>query len=192
MKQKERSFSCSHILIPLLFTLDTEEIHHHIFIKYYLQFIYLSFEHNHIIISQYIIIKQNYHIIIIISVYHHIIFKQNHHIIIIISVYHHIIFKQNHHIIIIKQNHHIIFKQNHHIIIIKQNHHIIFKQNHHIIIIKQNHHYHTNIIIISYKIITGEIILNYRRIIKNKLSLIIGSKTHPDPLCTNQFPIRNC
>ena len=157
MKQKERSFSCSHILIPLLFTLYTEEIHHHIFIKYYLQFIYLSFEHNHIIISQYIIIKQNYHIIIIISVYHH-----------------------------------IIFKQNHHIIIIKQNHHIIFKQNHHIIIIKQNHYYHTNIIIISYKIITGEIILNYRRIIKNKLSLIIGSKTHPDPLCTNQFPIRNC
>ena len=45
--------------------------------------------HVNIIISQYIIIKQN----------HHIIFKQNH---------------QNHHIIIssLKQNHHIIFKQN--------------------------------------------------------------------------------
>ena len=162
MKQKERSFSCSYILIPLLFTLYTVEIHHHIFIKYYLQFIYLSFEHNHIIISQYIIISE----------------------------YHHLIIKQNHHIIIIKQNHHIIFKQNHHIIIIKQNHYIIFKQNHHIIIIKPNHH--TNIIIISYKIITGEIILNYRRIIKKKLSLIIGSKTHPAPLCTNQFSIKNC
>ena len=151
MKQKERSFSFSYILIPLLFTLYTAEIHHHNFIKYYLQFIDLSFEHNHIIISQ---------------CYHHII---------IISVYHHIIFKQNHHIIIIKQNHH-----------------IIFKQNHHIIIIKQNHHYHTNIIITSYKIITGEIILNYRRIMKNKLSLIIGSKTHPAPLCTNQLSIKNC
>ena len=39
----------------------------------------------------------------------------------------------------------------------------------------------------SNKIITGEIIL-----IKKKLSLIIGSKTHPAPLCTNQFSIKNC
>ena len=153
MKQKERSFSCSYILIPLLFTLYTAEIHHHIFIKYYLQFIYLSFEHNHIIISQYIIILSSYQYIIISSLSK---------------------------IIIISENHHIILKQNHHIIIIKQNHYIIFKQNHHIIII------------ISYKIITGEIILNYRRIIKKKLSLIIGSTTHPDPLCTNQFSIKNC
>ena len=96
-----------------------------IYSRIYLQFIYLSFDHNQIIISQYIIIKQN--------------------------------------------------------------HHIIFKQNHHIIIIKQNHHYHTNIIIICYKIITEEFIL-----LKKKLSLIIGSKTHPDPLCTNQFSIGNC
>ena len=125
MKQKERSLFFSYILIPLLFTLYTAGIHHHIFIKYYLQFIYLSFEHNHIIISQY---------------YHHIIIKQNHHIIIIISVYHHII----------------IIEQNHHIIIIKQNHHIII-----ISYISCN-----NCNCIYKKIITGEIILNYRRIIK--------------------------
>ena len=38
----------------------------------YSQFIYLSFDHNQIIISQYIIIKQNYHIIIS-TLYQHII-----------------------------------------------------------------------------------------------------------------------
>ena len=141
MKQKERSFSCSYILIPLLFTLYTSGIHHLIFIKY-----------SHI--NSYIC-----HLNIIILLYHSISSLSK--IIILPSLYQHIIFKQNHYIIIIQQNHHIIFKQ--------------------------NHHYHTNIIIISYKIITGEIIP-----IKKKLSLIIGSKTHPDPLCINQFSIRNC
>ena len=156
MKQKKRSFSCSYILIPFLFTLYTAGIHHKVFTY-----------------NSYIC-----HLNIIILLYHSISLLSK--IIILSPLYQHIIFKQNHHIIIIKQNHYII-------IIISVYHHIIFKQNHYIIIIKQNHYYHTNIIIISYKIITGEIIL-----IKKKLSLIIGSKTHPDPLCTNQFSIRNC
>ena len=85
-------------------------------------YLYLSFKHKHIIISQYVIIssfKQNHYIIILsLSKNHHIIFNQNHHIIfkqkiikIIISslskksskssYYHH-------------QHHHIILKQNYH------------------------------------------------------------------------------
>ena len=100
MKQKGRSFSCSYILIPLLFTLYTSGIHHLIFIKY-----------SHI--NSYIC-----HLDIIILLYHSIsslskiIIKHNHYI--IIKQNHHIIFKQNH------QNHYIIFKKNLDIIIIKK------------------------------------------------------------------------
>ena len=116
MKQKERSFSCSYILIPFLFTLYTA-----------------VFTYNPYIC----------HLNIIILLYHSISSLSK--IIILSSLYQHIIISS--------------LSKNHYIMIIKQNHHIIFKQNHHIIIIKQNHHYHTNIIIISYKIITGEFIL---------------------------------
>ena len=50
----------------------------------YSQFTYLSFEHNHIIISQYVIIKQNYHIIIS-TLYQHIIISSLSKIIILSS-----------------------------------------------------------------------------------------------------------
>ena len=84
MKQKERSFSFSYILILLLFTLYTAGIHDHIFIKYYLQFLYLSFDHMTTFQHNYIISSQcysNIDIIIILSLlYHHIIIKQNHYI----------------------------------------------------------------------------------------------------------------
>ena len=146
MKQKERSFSCSYILIPFSFTLFTAGIHHKVFTY-----------------NSYIC-----HLNIIILLYHSISSLSK--IIILSSLYQHIIFKQNHHIIIIKQNHHIIFKQNHHIIIIKQKSLLSYKYHHHKL---QNYHRrnHTN---------------------KEKIIINIGSKTHPDPLCINQFSIRNC
>ena len=93
MKQKERSFSCSYILIPLLFTLYTAGIHHKVFTY-----------------NSYIC-----HLNIIILLYHSISSLSK----IIIKHNHYIIIKQNHHIIF-KQNHYIIFKQNLYIIIIKQ------------------------------------------------------------------------
>ena len=136
MKQKERSFSCSYILIPLLLTLYTAGIHHKVFT-------YNSYIcHLNIIILLYHSISSLSKISILSSLYQHIIISSLSKIIISSSLYQYIIISSLSKIIILSS---------------------------------------------SNKIITGEIIL-----IKKKLSLIIGSKTHPAPLCTNQFSIKNC
>ena len=102
MKQTERSFSCSYILIPFLVTLFTAGIHHKVFT-------YNSYIcHLNIIILLYHSISSLSKIIILSSLYQHIIISSLSKIIILSSLYQHIIISSLSKIIILSSSNKII------------------------------------------------------------------------------------
>ena len=128
MKQKERSFSCSYILIPLLFTLYTARIHHKVFTynSYicHLNIIILLY-HSISLLSKIIILSSLYQHIIISSLSKIIILSSSSKIIISSSLYQYIIISSLSKIIILSSSSKIIISSLSKIIILSSSSKII-------------------------------------------------------------------